>query len=203
MTTPGGDIPPEARAAMAEALGALDAAPDGSLSLPARRRLRAAFGPWVAYGAPGGPDAGLLRRAALLRACAERALPVWEQAFPGDDRPRRLVELVGAVLRGDAPEEELRAATEALRRDVYPMGADPALHRPFFAGAAAVRLSYDARDGDLDPELHPPGEEDSDLDEPQVEALAARATADDDDGRRDFWRWYVTEAFPTAYGAAR
>jgi hypothetical protein len=202
VTTPGDDIPPEARAAMAEALEALDAAPDGWLALAARRRLRAALGPWAPYETPRWPDTGILRRAALLGACAEHALPVWEQAFPGDDRPRRLIALVGAVLRGDAPEAELRAATEGLRTDVDPMGSDVALRRPFFAGAAAVRVSYDARDGDLDPEFHPSDEEDADLDEPQVEALAAWATADDPEGRRAYWRWYVTEAFPAAYRAA-
>jgi Immunity protein Imm5 len=198
----GDDIPPEVRAAMGDALAALDAAPDGWLVLPARRRLRAAFGPWAAYETPGWPDAGVLRRAALLAACAEQALPVWEQAFPSDDRPRRLIDLVRQTLRGDAPEDRLRTATEALRRDVDPMGADSALRGPFFAGAAAVRLSYDARDGDLDPTLYPPDVEDSDLDEPQVEALAAQATVDDAEGRRAFWRWYVTEAFPDAYRAA-
>lgn len=202
MSAGAADPPPEARAAMADALAALEAAPDGRLGLPDRRRLRAAFGPWAVYGAPGWPDAGALRRAALLTACATRALPVWEGAFPADDRPRRLVDLVGAVLRGEAPEDELRAATEALRTDVDPMGADPALARPFNAGAAAVRLSYEARDGDLDPDLHPPDDEDHDLDEPPVETLAEWATADDDDARRAYWRWYVAEAFPAAYGAA-
>src|SRR4051794_7971872 len=195
-------VPPEVGAAMDDALAALEAAPDGWLPLTTRRRLRAAFGPWAAYEAPGWPDAGILRRAALLGACAERALPVWEQAFPGDDRPRRLVALVAAVLRGDAPEAELRTATEALRHDVEPMGSDVLLRRPFCAGWAAVTLSSDARDGDLDPEFHPPEEEDSDLDEPQVDTLGAWATADDPEGRRRFWRWYVAEAFPTAYRAA-
>jgi hypothetical protein len=188
---------------MDEALAELDAAPDGWLPLPARRRLRLAFGPWSAYSDPGWPDAGLLRRVALLSACATRALPVWEHEFPADDRPRRLVDLVGAVLRGDAPEDELRARTEELRTDVDPMGADPTLVRPFYAGAAAVRLSYEARDGDLDPDLYAEDDEDDDLDEPPVEALGALATAaDDPDGRRAWWRWYVTEAFPTAYRAA-
>jgi hypothetical protein len=198
----GDDVPPEARAAMADALAALDAAPDGWLALPVRRRLRAALGPWTPYETPGWPNVGVLRRAALLGACAERALPVWEGAFPADDRPRRLIARVAAVLRGDAPEDELNTATEALRRDIEPMGADLTLRRPFCAGWAAVTLSYDALDGDLDPELNPPDRDDSDLDEPQVDTLGAWATADDPEGRRAYWRWYVTEAFPTAYLAA-
>ena len=145
----------------------------------------------------------MLRRAALLSACATRVLPVWEQAFPADDRPRRLIGLVGAVLRGEAPEDELKARTEELRTDVDPMGADPTLLRPFYAGIAAVHLSYDARDGDLDPDFYDEDDEDDDLDEPPVEALGALATAPDDpDAHRTWWRWSVTEAFPAASAAA-
>src|SRR5690554_6047344 len=47
--------------------------------------------------------------------CAERALPVYEAAYPGDDRPRRAVEVARAYARGEATRDELsaRAAAEA------------------------------------------------------------------------------------------
>jgi hypothetical protein len=185
------------------ALAALEASPEGWLDLPDRRRLREAYGPWTPPYEPGGPDAGLLRRAALLVACAERALPAWEQAFPDDERPRELAALVLPALRGEATEERLHAAATALREDVEPLGADPSRESAFFAGEAAVRLRSQAWDGDLDPELYPPDERDRDTDEPRVEALAAWALAfGDPDGTRAYWRWYVTEAFPAAYAVA-
>ena len=63
-----------------------------------------------------------------------------------------------------------------------------------------MNLSWEAWDGDLDPELDPPETQDHDLDEPRVEALAAYALAGEDpEARRTYWRWYVTEAFPAAY----
>jgi hypothetical protein len=200
--TQGEELPADVRAAMDAALAALDAAPDGWLGLPERRRLRAAYGPWTAPGVPGGPDAGLLRRAALQAAAARRALPVWEAAIPGDDRPRRLIDLVADALAGRGPEAEVNALAEDLRSTVRPMGADERLERAFFAGSAAIAHSYEAWDGDVE-EDDPADLRDTDLDEPLTEAYAAHAVGfGDPDAHRTFWRWYVGEAFPAAYRAA-
>lgn len=185
--------------AIETALAALDAAPDGWLGLPERRDLRATFGPWTPpY--EGGPDAGLLRRAALAVASAERALPAWEQAFPDDRRPHAVLAAVMPGLRAERPEDELTAAKAELRDDVDRLGADPERRAAYFAGLAVVFAVSEAWDGDLDPELYPPETGDLDLDELRVEALAAYALAGEDpDARRSYWRWYVTEAFPAAY----
>jgi Immunity protein Imm5 len=198
----GAGLPPDAEAAMAEALAVVDAAPDGWLGLPDRRRLRMAFGPWTPLGQPGSPDAGLVRRAALATAAAERAVPVWEAAYPEDRRPREVIELAGAVVRGEADEAALDAVAEPFGNALEAL-ATAGNERPYYAGSAALRLAIDALDGDLDPELHPPEREDTELDDPVVEAFAARAVALwDADEARAFWRWYVTEAFPAAYRAA-
>ncbi len=189
--------------AIAEALTALDAAPDGWLDLPDRRRLREAMGPWTPVYEPGGPDAGLLRRAELHVASARRALPRWEQAFPDDRRPHELVEAVIPTLRGEQPEDAMAAAAAALREDVDRLAVQPDRREAFFAGRAAVHLPSEASDGDLDPDFYPPEMVDRELDDPVVEALAAWALAEDDpEGTRAYWRWYVTEAFPAAYAAA-
>jgi hypothetical protein len=185
--------------AIAAALAALDAAPDGWLDLPDRRRLRETFGTWTPPYS-GGPDAGLLRRAALQVASASRALPAWEQAFPDDRRPHELVATVLPALRGEVPEASVDAAAAALREDVDRLPGQPGTDAAFFAGRAAVHLAAEAWDGDLDPELHPMDERDANLDEPRVEALAARALAAAGlEEPWSFWRWYVTEAFPAAY----
>jgi hypothetical protein len=186
--------------AVETALGALEAARDGWLDLPDRRRLRGALGPWTPPYEPGGPDAGLLRRAALLAACVRRALPVWEQSFPDDRRPQELVERIMPALRGEVPEAQVDAIARALREDVDRLGADLEGKETYFVGTAAVRLTTQGWDGDLDPDLYPPEARDLDLDEPCVEALAAWALAyGDPEGTRAYWRWYVTEAFPAAY----
>jgi Immunity protein Imm5 len=198
----GAGLPPGAEAAMAEALAAVDAAPDGWLGLPQRRRLRMALGPWTPLGQAGSPDPGLVRRAALAAAAAERALPVWEAAHPGDGRPREVIELARAVVRGEADEDALDAVAEPFADALEALGTDGD-DRPYYAASAAVRLRVDALDGDLDPELHPPEREDTELDAPVAEAFAARAVAlFDAEKVRAFWRWYVTEAFPAAYRAA-
>jgi Immunity protein Imm5 len=188
--------------AIETALAALDAAPDGWLELPERRRLREALGPWTPPDA-GGPDPGLLRRAALLVACARRALPVWEQAFPEDRRPHELVDAIMPALRGERAEEEVDRAARALREDVERLGVDVERKEAFFAGILAVHLGWEAWDGDLDPELYPVETRDLELDELPGEALAAYALAGEDpEARRAYWRWYVTEAFPAAYAVA-
>jgi Immunity protein Imm5 len=189
--------------AIATALAALEAAPDGWLELPERRRLREAYGRWTPPYEPGGPDAGLLRRAALVVASARRALPVWEREFPDDRRPHGLVDAIMPGLRNERPDEQLSNAMRALRDDVDRLGADLERARPFYAGMAAVYAVSEAWDGDLDPDIYPLDTRDVDPDDLPVEALAAWALAGDDpDARRDFWRWYVTEAFPAAYAVS-
>jgi hypothetical protein len=184
------------------ALDALEASPDGWLELPERRRLREAYGPWTPpY--EGGPDPGLLRRAALAVACAKRALPAWEETFPGDRRPHGIVEAVMPGIQRERPEEDLLAAKAALRGDVDRLGTDLERKEAFFAGLAALLVVSEAWDGDLDPEIYPPETRDLDLDEPPVDALAAWALAGEDpEARRAYWHWYVTDAFPAAYAVA-
>ena len=106
------------------------------------------------------------------------------------------------ALRGELPEERVQAARAGAARGRRPSSAPSpsAASEAFFAGLAAVNLSWEAWDGDLDPELDPPETQDHDLDEPRGEALAAWALAGEDpEARRAFWRWYITEAFPAAY----
>jgi hypothetical protein len=188
--------------AVQQALAALEASPDGWLDLPDRRRLRTALGPWTPpY--DGGPDAGLLRRAALLVASAQRALASWERAFPHDRRPHELADAILPALNGELPEEQVDDASAALEADVEPLGAGAEGDGSYFAGLAAVRLSTQAWDGDLDPEIYPPERRDRELDDPRVEALAAWALAADAlEDTNAYWRWYVTEAFPAAYAVA-
>jgi hypothetical protein len=187
---------------MAEALKAVEAAEDGWLPLPARRRLRAAYGPWTPPDAPGGPDAGLLRRAALQALAVRRALPRWDAAFPEDRRPHALVDRVADALAGRGTWAQADALAEELRRTLERLGAEGPLHA-FAAGSAALAHAYEARDGDLDEALDPPDRQDTDLDEPPAEAFAAHALGFEDPGAyREFWRWYVVDAFPTAYRAA-
>ena len=187
---------------MAEALTALDAAPDGWLDLPDRRRLREALGPWTPPYEPGGPDAGLLRRAALLVASAGRALPRWEQDFPEDRRPHGLVAAVMPAVRGERPEEAVDTAAAALRADVDRLAVQPDRRQAFLAGMAAVHLASEAWDGDLHPDFYPPQMLDGARRPGRRGARRAGARQDDPEGTRAFWRWYVTEAFPAAYATA-
>jgi hypothetical protein len=91
------------------ALAVLEARPDGHLPLVERRRLRAAGG----FEADGGR-----RRVALERRVAEHVLGRFEAVRPGDDRPRAMLDLADAVLRGDVDREDAIVAAVGAFNDL-------------------------------------------------------------------------------------
>ncbi len=69
--------------------------------------------------------------------CAEHALHYFEDAVPGDDRPRRAIELCRAWSRGEVPMSQARAAgghANAAARDLV----GPAREAAFAAGQAGA-----------------------------------------------------------------
>ena len=139
----------------------------------------------------------------LYAACARRALPIFEQAYPGDPRARQIIAMTLAVMRDRAPEQPLSDLFQEFRKVVEPLGSQPDQRGVFFAGEAALAAYWTSFDGDLEPEFHPPDDQDHDLDEHWPDALAGWALAwEDPDGYRAYWRWYITEAVPAAVAAA-
>src|SRR5690554_1828309 len=80
--------------------------------------------------------------------CAARALPVYEAAYPGDDRPRRAVEVARAYARDEATRDELSAwaaaedaawaAAEAAARAAAEAAAEAAEAAAWAAGTGAA-----------------------------------------------------------------
>jgi hypothetical protein len=62
--------------------------------------------------------------------CAERVLPIYEERYPGDERPRRAIETTRRFANGDATREELYAA------------ADAAAYAAAYAAAAYASAAY-------------------------------------------------------------
>jgi hypothetical protein len=182
---------------VAPALAALDARPDGHLPLPERRRVRAAWG----FG-----DEGRRRRAALARRVAERVLPRFEAARPGDDRPRDLLALADAVLRGDVDREDAIVRAVGAGNDLYDL-LDEGIDEPELnAAMAAVRvvgvagwgeeseLLDDPRDDeDGDPEMWETAFYASMVEAPSLPSLGVDEHVAP---RRAFWRWYLSDAVP-------
>jgi len=120
------------------------------------------------------------------------------------NEPAALPTEVQAAIAAAPRSASLRAGALAaeLRRSLEPMGTDPSLESAFLAGSAAAAHAVDAYDGAVE-EDDPPDLQETDLDRPTVEGFAAHALGlGDPYAYRTFWRWYVTEAFPTAYRAA-
>lgn len=69
--------------------------------------------------------------------CAERVLYLYEQRHPGDDRPRRAIEVARRYARGEATTEELGTARVAARAAAY-LAAFAAAFADYTAAFAAV-----------------------------------------------------------------
>jgi hypothetical protein len=69
--------------------------------------------------------------------CAERVLPIYEQAYPGDERPRRAIDVSRRLARGEAALEELDAAWNLAK-----IAADAADGLAFAAAKAAAFASH-------------------------------------------------------------
>lgn len=116
-------------------------------------------------------------------------------------RARQLVAMTLAALRDRAPEEPVSALFQEFRLTVEPLGSQLDQAQVFFAGEAALACYWASFDGDLEPEFHPPGDQDGDLDEPWPDALAGWALVWEDPAGRDYWGWYIAEAVPAARAA--
>jgi hypothetical protein len=82
-------------------------------------------------------DADHHRLARWAAECAEHVLPLFEQAQPGDDRPRRAIELARAWARGEVTMTEARAAGGHAMRAARDLRGSPRF-AAYAAGQAAV-----------------------------------------------------------------
>jgi len=94
------------------------------------------------------PEPAIHHALALWAAqCAERVLPIFEDALPGDDRPRAAIETLRAWMQGEAPMTQCRAAAfaaHAAARDTAQVGDHAAVAAARAAGqAAAVAHMFD------------------------------------------------------------
>ena len=86
--------------------------------------------------------------------CAERALPIYEKVYPGDDRPRKAIAVARLYADGKATQEELDAAcdaAEAADRDATAAAKDAP--RTAAAAAALAAALASARVPSLDAAL--------------------------------------------------
>ncbi|MBI3453572.1 MAG: hypothetical protein HY057_12255, partial [Rhodospirillales bacterium] len=94
-------------------------------------------------------EAGRRLAAIAVLDFAERALPAFERERPGDNRPRRAIEIGRKFLRGEATADELRAAIDAaaIADDHAAAAADLAARDAHHAAAcAAAAADLAARD---------------------------------------------------------
>ena len=203
-------LPAELQHALEAARSTLETHPRGELPRTSRMRVLAALGPRSR--SPEGHPSGIgyRRRLAADEACVRRVLPLWDSAHPDDDGPRRMLALADEVARGAVDPAEGQRLMDQFSAQVEALDPDAEGFVPGYVGDAAVQtVSTALSDYDLDPtderldeDLDP-----DELDAPFYAAVAVTGVGPHEPGddaanhqrRRDFWRWYLDEAVPTAY----
>lgn len=179
----------------------------GELPLTVRRSLRenlVALLPGDGY--------ALTFVAALGLACAKRAWPVWQTAFPAESQPMDLAEATVSSIKekgipGARDGKELMKIKTHLENKLL-LGREyfPAVYAGF-ASWAVTRdvLSWDyprATQGDTELEISPDGWDPCFLASIAITGGATWEGIGRSDIRREFWSWYLTTAVPEAFMAA-
>jgi len=183
-------LPEVTKSALAEVEMAIDE--QGELPIAARARIRRML---LDHG-----QAWAQAEVAAIR----RVLPAWT-AFHPATRPLELLELIEAYLGGKAERGTLEQAADALQAIVEELDAheDPLREQADIVGWGVVRAAWSAMD---------PGDEAAMDQDPwewtasfTASMVAAGGPVWDDRGdrdrRRDFWRWWLRDAVPSALAA--
>ena len=192
----------------------------GILSLPTRVRI------WRAMLDPADDEVSYQHRIRLKMACVRHVLPVWYQAYPGDQRIEEMITLTQDLIdRRITDIDQAQEYAESLLVGVIDnvnasaTEVEPGLLKPdatkeassFVADAASMMtISACYRDPDYDTAEESDDIADDDellpdsLDESYSCASAAAGALNwmpveqtDVPARRAFWTWYLDEAIPT------
>ena len=181
----------------------------GILSLPARTRI------WRAMLDPQDAERSYRCRTELKMACLRRVLPLWERAFPGDDRVQEMLNLTQGLIDASQDPDDAEMTSDEFLADVYDEIEDfDAVTQPAaFVANGAVNLVGSALDRSLDFDVVGDIQDDDELlpDSLETSYCCASAAAGalnwqpiedtDVDARRAFWMWYLDEAIPTVLEA--
>ena len=118
----------------------------GILSLPARTRI------WRAMLDPQDAERSYRCRTELKMACLRRVLPLWERAFPGDDRVQEMLNLPQGLINASQDPDDAEMTSDEFLADVYDEIEDfDAVTQPAaFVANGAVSLVGSALDRSLD-----------------------------------------------------
>lgn len=179
----------------------------GELPLAARQQLRESLIALL-------PDHGraLTLTAVLGFACAKRAWPVWQTAFPSESRPMDLAKsAVSSVSEGSIPgasdrSEFMRVKTYLENKFLLGKESFPAVYAGF-ASWAVTRdvLSWGQpkiTQGTTELEISPEEWDPSFLASLAVTGGATWEGIGRSEIRHEFWYWYLTAAIPEAFAAA-
>ena len=192
--------------ALESAFHALRADPDGVLALAYRQRIWAAMVPRLMNGNQAVQGTGLRRRTSLALSCVRRVLPFWEKAWPNDNGPGTLIELIENFFDNKVDRRVLYSEQLALWARVDNLAYERDVVELMVGCAACGAASTALVDEVFDPDNLELSASDEDRDAYQWDAayyaamvLAGgppRNAESSIERRRQFWEWYLSEAVP-------
>jgi hypothetical protein len=201
----------ELQGALNEARRSLSQDPEGALILPVRRSIWKAMGAYEFDEGNFAEGVGYLRRTDLAAMATRYVMSYWEDAFPNNNTPTRILEAVDEYLRGNIYSDEVWDGPDidsfiAMLEEQE----DPAVAVGYAAVHVAVVAMNDEILIDEDEEEELPMDlldEELDYTDWSSEYFAAMIYAGGPPGdpdssnqrRREFWTWYLNTAVPETY----
>lgn len=174
------------------------------LSLSARRELLEALGPLSCSGKLVAVTDALRARVELESLCVKMVLPIWEALWPENKGPSDVLRWTAMYLDGDVQAAQLKIQGG----NVHAVGEDRE-HRamwPARVGIAASAVTRAARKGHVVPD-YGDDEREVEVEDWDAGVLCSAIIADADPWvglpkQRDYWHWYLTEAYERALAIA-
>jgi len=156
---------------------------------------------------------GLKRRIKLAVLCVEYVMPIWNEVAPEDTTPQDLIKSIDTYLLGKVEWKTLWNMQNSFWTTLENYSMEARFKTAAYVGFAAINAVvvalFDEETEELDDDGNVILDQDLDLFTWDTSFYAAAAYSENEpeenkiQKRREFWLWYLNDAVPLAYQAAK